>query len=57
MVAVWLKAEKEVTLKRLYREEGRIRLQPANSSLAPMWVSPQNVEVQGRVVGVLRRLS
>ncbi len=57
MVAVWLKAEKEVTLKRLYKEKRRIRLQPANSNLVPLWVSPQNVEVQGKVVAVLRRLS
>lgn len=57
MVAVWLKAEKEVTLKRLYQDKRRIRLQPANSSLAPMWVSPRDVEVQGRVVAVLRHLS
>lgn len=57
MVAVWLKAEKEVTLKRFYQEKRRIRLQPANSALAPLWVSPQNVEVQGKVVGVLRRLA
>ncbi len=57
MVAVWRKAEKEVTLKHLYQEKGRIRLQPANSSLAPMWVSPRDVEVQGRVVAVLRHLS
>ena len=57
MVAVWLKEEKEVTLKRLYREKRRIRLQPANSNLAPLWVSARNVEVQGKVVAVLRHLS
>ncbi|MDP6347993.1 MAG: transcriptional repressor LexA [Dehalococcoidia bacterium] len=56
MAAVWLKSEKEATLKRFYQEKRRIRLQPANSALSPMWVSPQNVEVQGKVVAVLRRV-
>lgn len=56
MVAVWLRAEKEVTLKRLYREDGRIRLQPANREMAPFYVEAQNVEVQGRVIGVIRQV-
>ena len=54
MVVAWLQVEKEVTLKRLYREEGRIRLQPANSTMEPIYVDPENIEVQGRVVAVLR---
>ncbi|MFQ5826887.1 MAG: transcriptional repressor LexA [Dehalococcoidia bacterium] len=54
MVAAWLKREKEVTLKRLYRERGRIRLQPANKQVKPIYVRPDNVEIQGRVVGVIR---
>ena len=56
MVAVWLKDEQEVTLKKLYRESGRIRLQPANSEMGPIYTRPENVEVQGKVVAVLRRL-
>jgi repressor LexA len=56
MVAVWLKDEQEVTLKRIYRERGRIRLQPANSEVEPIYTRPENVEVQGRVVAVLRKL-
>jgi len=56
MVAVWLKDEQEVTLKKLYRESGRIRLQPANSEVKPIYTTPENVEVQGKVVAVLRRL-
>jgi repressor LexA len=43
----------ETTLKRFYRERNRIRLQPANSSLAPIYA--KDVEVRGVVVGVIRR--
>lgn len=54
MVAVWLKAEKEVTLKKLYREGDRLRLQPANTQMQPIYVNPENVEIQGKVIAVLR---
>ena len=44
------------TVKKLYREEdGRLRLQPANTSLAPMYFPADHVQVQGIVVGVMRR--
>ena len=56
MVAVWLKNEQEVTLKRVYQEPGRIRLQPANGQLAPIYQPPGNVEIQGKVIGVIRKL-
>lgn len=56
MVAVWLKAEQEVTLKRIYREGGRLRLQPANPLMSPIYTPTTNAEVQGRVVGVLRQV-
>lgn len=54
MVVAWLQTEKEVTLKRLYNEGERIRLQPANSTMSPIYVDPENLEVQGKVVAVLR---
>ena len=57
MAAVWLKAEKEVTLKKLYREKGRIRLQPANSQMDPIYAQPDNVEVQGKVIAVIRQMT
>jgi len=57
MVAVWLKDEHEVTLKRIYREENHIRLQPANRQIEPLYVDPDNVEIQGRVVAVIRKLA
>ncbi len=56
MVAAWLKAEGETTLKKLYRERNRIRLQPANSTMEPIYAVPENVEVQGKVVGVIRQI-
>ncbi len=57
MAAIWLKAEKEATLKKVYREPGRIRLQPANKQMKPIYVEPDNVEIQGRVIGVIRQLA
>jgi repressor LexA len=56
MAAVWLRAEKEVTLKKVYREASRIRLQPANSLMKPLYTEPENIEVQGRVIAVIRQL-
>ena len=56
MAAIWLREEKEATLKRVYVEPGRIRLQPANSQMQPMYAEPDNVEIQGRVIGVIRQL-
>jgi repressor LexA len=57
MVAVWLKEEQEVTLKRFFSEPNRIRLEPANSKMRPIYTNPGNVEIQGRVVAVIRRIS
>lgn len=44
----------EATLKKLYREKGRIRLQPANPSFQPIVVD--NIRIQGVVIGVIRKL-
>jgi repressor LexA len=55
MVAVWLNDRDETTLKRFYRENGHVRLQPANPSIPPLIVPPSIVEVQGRVVAVIRQ--
>ncbi len=57
LVAVWLKGEKETTLKRFYLEKDRVRLQPANPTMSPIFVHPSNVEIQGKVVVVIRRLA
>ena len=55
MVAVWLKAENETTLKKFFHEGDRIRLQPMNSTMQPFYTSPDNIEVQGRVLSSIRR--
>jgi repressor LexA len=55
MVAVWLKDKGETTLKRFYREKGQVRLQPANPTMKPIFVHPKDVEIQGRVILVIRQ--
>jgi repressor LexA len=45
----------DATLKKFYREAGRVRLQPANPTMAPIFVDPDNVQIQGVVVGVMRK--
>jgi len=58
MVAAWLKDERATTLKRIYWEKDRqrVRLQPANPLMEPIYVHPGNLEIQGKVIGVLRHL-
>ena len=56
MVAAWLKGDGETTLKKLYREPDRIRLQPANSQMEPIYADPETVEIQGKVIGVIRQV-
>jgi repressor LexA len=58
MAAIWLRGDGEVTLKHFYQEQdGRVRLQPANPTMQPIYVDdPQRVEVQGKVVMVIRKL-
>ena len=45
----------DATLKKFYRESNRIRLQPANPTMQPIYVEPDNVQIQGVVVGVMRK--
>jgi len=45
----------DATLKRLYVEGGKVRLQPSNASMEPIIVPARSVQVQGRVIGVLRK--
>ena len=56
MAAVWLKDREEVTLKRFYDEGAQVRLQPANPMMQPIYVNPRQVEVQGKVMMVVRQL-
>src|SRR5438477_4855138 len=50
MVAVWLKDEGEVTLKKIYYEGDQVRLQPANVTMQPIYKPASDVEVQGKVL-------
>jgi repressor LexA len=54
-IVVALLEDNGVTLKRYFREQDRIRLQPANAEMEPIYAT--DVQIQGKVVGVIRRLS
>jgi repressor LexA len=54
VVACWLEKEQEVTLKKIYFEDEKLRLQPCNPYMLPMYHEKGNVQVQGRLVAVLR---
>lgn len=56
MVAVWLDERSETTLKYFYDEGSRIRLQPANPTMGPIFVDYRQCQVQGKVLSVMRRL-
>jgi repressor LexA len=56
MVAARLIDRDEMTLKYFYLEPNRVRLQPANPTLGPVYTHPTNIEIQGRVVAVIRRV-
>lgn len=57
MTAVWLKKEQEITLKKLFKEGERVRLESANSQISPIYTSADNIDIQGKVVAVIRRMS
>jgi repressor LexA len=55
-IVVALVEGRETTLKRIYHEPGgRIRLQPANASMQPIFVNAADLQIQGRVLAVLRK--
>lgn len=58
LVAAWLKMEKETTLKRFFWENGEslVRLQPANPTMQAIYVEPSNLEIQGKVIAVIRQV-
>jgi repressor LexA len=57
MAAVWLKGEKRATLKKVFAGPDRVRLQPANSQMEPIYAEPEDVEIQGKIIAVIRRLT
>jgi len=54
-IVVALLEDNVATLKRFYKEKERVRLQPANGTMAPIYA--RDVQIQGKVIGVIRRLS
>ncbi len=57
MVAVWLDDKDETTLKYFYKEANRIRLQPANPNMGPIYVqNPKSLRIMGKVVMVIRQI-
>jgi len=58
MVAAWLDDEKATTLKQIFWDKGSdlVRLQPANPNMAQIYVHPANLQIQGRLIGVIRRI-
>jgi repressor LexA len=57
MVAIWLPARDETTLKYFYKEKDGYRLQPANPTMQPIMIkSTEPLEVKGKVVMVIRKV-
>lgn len=57
MVAVWLSDKEETSLKYFFLEGGRVRLQPANPNMGPIYIDdPKTVKIQGKVVMVIRQV-
>ncbi len=54
VVACWLEKEQEVTLKKIFFDNGEVRLQPCNPYMLPVYHDAGNVKVQGRVIAVIR---
>ena len=57
LAAVWLPDQEETTLKRFYLEGKRVRLQPENPTMQPMFYPAEHVRVMGKVVCVIRQLN
>jgi repressor LexA len=57
MVAAWLTDRDETTLKYFFHESDRVRLQPANPTMDPIFVDPEVVQIQGKVLLVVRQIA
>jgi repressor LexA len=58
MVMIWISDDNETTLKYFFRENGHVRLQPANPTMKPIIIKdPSKLEVRGKVVMVIRQVS
>jgi repressor LexA len=55
LVAIWLRDKDETTLKYFFLEDGKVRLQPANPTLKPIYIDdPSTVDIQGKIVMIIR---
>jgi repressor LexA len=55
LVAIWLRDKDETTLKYFFLEEGKVRLQPANPTMKPIFIDdPSTVDIQGKIVMIIR---
>jgi len=55
LVAIWLRDKDETTLKYFYLENGKVRLQPANPTMKPIFIDdPSTVDIQGKIVMIIR---
>ncbi len=55
IVAAWLPSREEATLKKFHREGERVRLQPRNKSMEPIYVDASDVEIHGKLIGTISR--
>ena len=56
MIVAWIRDREETTLKYYYPEGGRVRLQPANPKYEPIYVAADQLDIQGKVIAVVRQL-
>jgi len=55
LVAIWLRDKDETTLKYFFLENGKVRLQPANPTMKPIYIDdPSTVDIQGKIVMIIR---
>jgi repressor LexA len=55
LVAIWLRDKDETTLKYFFLEDGKVRLQPANPTMKPIYIEdPSTVDIQGKIVMIIR---
>jgi repressor LexA len=55
LVAIWLHDKDETTLKYFFLEDGKVRLQPANPTMKPIFIEdPSTVDIQGKIVMIIR---
>jgi len=53
IVAAWLRDKEEAALKKIYREGDRVRLQPKNAAMAPIYADARDVEIHGKLIATI----